>query len=845
MKKLPLMLALMMAGALPTLAQVNVVFTQHNDQARTGQILSETVLTPSNVNDTHFGLIHKIALDDQCYASPLVMNGVTIGGVVHNVVYMETVNNSVYALDATTGAQLWHVTLGTAAVHGDGTSGDCTDEPGKWGIISTPAISTGFSCIYVVAITKGSYGDAAGVLNFRLHKLDLATGNEDAGSPVLITGTSFVPGNQNQRPALLKASSNVYVCFGSHCDSTPSNGRIFAFDASTLAKVAELDLSVPGGSAYLDSIWQCGQGPAADSSQNIYFITGNGTWDGVNNFGMSFMKLSPTLGVSSYFTANDYANLNTNDTDLGMGGCMVMPGTGDIVGGGKSGKIYVLNPASLGGLSANDANAIQVFQATFPPPGQKGHIRGSPAYFANSTGPAIYLWGDNDHGRCYQFTGSTFNTTASSMTAVVLPLSGGISISANGTTNGIMWAYGTLTGTGDNVAPGVLLAFDANNLATQLYSSNDNPSRDSMGNLAKYSYPVIANGLVYISDWGTSDTGMGGLCIYGPITSTEGPYGGTPAAIPGTVQAENYDTGGQGVAYNVTSINGTDNGYRSDGVDLEACSDTGGGVDVGWESPGQWFRYTGNVAAAGTYTVSFRVAAPNAVTDAFHLSNASGTNLSGNVNVPATGGYQTWATVTASVTLPAGQQVLTLNQDTGGGAWNINYMGFSSSGSTTLLPTQNATVRDGTYANTNYNGATTLRVKNDEPANTRHVYLTFDTSSMATVSSAVINLYVVNTGTTASRTITVYEQPTTSWLESTITWNNAPAAGTLIGTFNVSTTTGIYYNFDVTSYVQAQRAAGKKIVSFELINNVTDVNGLVDFASKEATAGQPGLTLKP
>jgi len=162
------------------------------------------------------------------------------------------------------------------------------------------------------------------------------------------------------------------------------------------------------------------------------------------------------------------------------------------------------------------------------------------------------------------------------------------------------------------------------------------------------------------------------------ISSSEGPFGGTAAAIPGTVQAENYDTGGQGVAYNVTSINGTDNGYRSDGVDLEVCSDTGGGVDLGWESPGQWFKYTVNVATAGTYTVSFRVAAPNAVTDAFHLSNSSGTNLSGNVNLPATGGYQTWTTVTANVTLPAGQQILTLNQDTGGGVWNINYASFAS-----------------------------------------------------------------------------------------------------------------------------------------------------------------------
>jgi Malectin domain/Carbohydrate binding module (family 6) len=158
----------------------------------------------------------------------------------------------------------------------------------------------------------------------------------------------------------------------------------------------------------------------------------------------------------------------------------------------------------------------------------------------------------------------------------------------------------------------------------------------------------------------------------------ESSYGGSPAVIPGTVQAENYDTGGQGVAYNVTKVNGTDNGYRSDGVDLEVTTDTGGGVNLGWTAAGQWFRYTVNVATAGTYTVSFRVAAMAAVTDAFHLANSSGANLSGSVNVPATAGWQNWVTVTANVTLPAGQQVLTLDQDNAG--WNLNYMSFATSG---------------------------------------------------------------------------------------------------------------------------------------------------------------------
>jgi hypothetical protein len=157
------------------------------------------------------------------------------------------------------------------------------------------------------------------------------------------------------------------------------------------------------------------------------------------------------------------------------------------------------------------------------------------------------------------------------------------------------------------------------------------------------------------------------------------PFGGTPAAVPGTVQAANYDTGGQGVAYNVTSVNGTANSYRSDGVDLEVCSDTGCGYDIGWTATGQWFKYTVNVASAGTYALSLRLAAPTAVTDGLHIANSAGTNLTGDITVPATGGWQDWTTVTASVTLPAGVQTLTVDQDNAG--WNIHYMTFATSGS--------------------------------------------------------------------------------------------------------------------------------------------------------------------
>jgi uncharacterized protein involved in high-affinity Fe2+ transport len=178
-----------------------------------------------------------------------------------------------------------------------------------------------------------------------------------------------------------------------------------------------------------------------------------------------------------------------------------------------------------------------------------------------------------------------------------------------------------------------------------------------------------------------ASTGGGGTP---PPTGGDAPYGGTAAAVPGTVQAENYDTGGQGVAYNVTSVNGSANSYRSDGVDLEATTDSGGGYDLGWTAAGQWFKYTVNVATAGTYALSLRLAAPTAVTNALQIDNAAGTDLSGVITAPATGGYQDWTTVTANITLPAGVQTLTVDQDSPG--WNINYLTFATSGGGTPPP---------------------------------------------------------------------------------------------------------------------------------------------------------------
>jgi chitinase len=263
-----------------------------------------------------------------------------------------------------------------------------------------------------------------------------------------------------------------------------------------------------------------------------------------------------------------------------------------------------------------------------------------------------------------------------------------------------------------------------------------------------------------------------------PPPPAEGPYGGTAAAIPGAVQAANYDTGGQGVAYNVSSTNGTANSYRSDGVDLEACTDTGCGDDIGWTAAGQWFKYTVNVATAGTYTVSLRLAAPSAVTDGLHIASSSGANLSGNINVPATGGWQTWTTVTATVSLPAGQQTLTIDQDNGG--WNIHQLTFASS---STPPGNTVTVSSPGNQTGTVGTAASLKVSGTDSASGQT--LTFSAAGLPAGLSISSSGLVSGTPTTAATSnVTVTATDTTGAKGSaSFTWtisSTAPPPSSLV-----------------------------------------------------------------
>lgn len=503
--------------------QVNVV-TQHNDLARTGQNLSETTLTPSNVNVNQFGLLFKSTVDNQVYAQPLVVSNVSIGGGTHNVVYVVTTNNSVYAFDADTGTQYWHVTLGTPISNANYGTG-CVDINGNAGIVGTPVIDATAGTLYIVnSLNNG------GAFSFQLHALNISTGADKTGSPVQITTGGFSATAQNQRAALLLANGNLYIPFSSHCDMGTYHGYLFSFNPSTLAQNGVFNTS-PSGNG--NSLWMSGQGPAADSSGNIYFGTSNGTWDGTANFSESFIKLNASLGLVDWFTAANHANLDGGDLDLDTSGPLLVPPGSRLIMVGKSATGYVINTANLGHLG--DASAVQTITTG-------GALHGSAVYWNGATnGPEVYMWAQSDNLKAFKFNGSTLATPAFQTGPDFIGGEPGayLSISANGNTNGIVWANAVLSGNANHGSvPGVLRAYDANNVATELYNNQQNASRDTCNNFAKNGYATIANGKVYLGSFGTANAGSGQLCVYGLLptncTVPTAPSSLTATAVSGS-----------------------------------------------------------------------------------------------------------------------------------------------------------------------------------------------------------------------------------------------------------------------------------------------------------------------
>lgn len=494
----------------PSSGSVDIT-TYHVNVARTGLNPNETTLTTSNVTSAQFGLIRTLAVDGHVDAQPLYLSGLTIAGQSHNVVYVATEHDSVYAFDADTGTQLWKTSvLGS----GETTSDDhgCGQITPEIGITSTPVIDRKAGAngtIFVVGMTE----DSSGHYHQRLHALDVTTGAELSGSPTEITATYpgtgansssgnvvFDPGQYAERAGLLLLNGAIYMGWTSHCDGGAYTGWLMGYSESTLAQTSVLNLT-PNGSE--GSIWMAGAGLAADSSSNIYFLDANGTFDTTlnasgfpnkNDFGNGFIKVSTTgtsLSVADYFETSKTVSESSGDEDLGSGGALVLPDLQDsagtvhhlAVGAGKDSNIYVVNRDSMGKFNAQNDSAI--YQEIS---GAIGGVYSMPAYFNNT----VYYGAVNDNLKAFPITNAKLATTASAQSNNSFQYPGTTpAISANGTSNGIVWAV-------ENSSPAVLHAYDATSLS-ELYNSNQAAnSRDHFGSGNKFITPMIVNGKVFV-----------------------------------------------------------------------------------------------------------------------------------------------------------------------------------------------------------------------------------------------------------------------------------------------------------------------------------------------------------
>jgi PQQ enzyme repeat len=504
------------------------VTTWHYDLSRDGLNSQETILTPYNVNSTQFGEIAFFSVDGKVDAQPLFLANVVISNAFHNILYVATEHASVYAFDADTGTQIWHVSvLGSGEITSD--DHGCSQIMPEIGITSTPVIDRNNGpngTLFTVGMSK----DSSDAYHQRLHALDLTTGAELTGSPTEISATYpgtgdnsqngnvvFDPSQYAERAALLLLNGTVYLTWTSHCDIGLYTGWVMAYSESSRQQTAVLNLT-PNG--HEGSVWMAGAGMAADSNGYIYLLDANGTFDtnldsngfpSQSNFGNAMVKLSTannTLAVADYFEPQNGISDSEADLDFGSGGPLLLPDQTDssgtvhhlIVGAGKDQIIYIANRDNLGKYNpSSTANIYQQLSGAVT-----GMVYSSPAYFNG----VIYYAADGDSLKAFPVTNALVATSATSATAVKFQHpSSTPTVSANGTQNGIVWALESNLN-----SPGVLHAYDPTNLANEFYNSNQAASgRDSFGNGNKFIVPLVVNGKVYV---GTQN----GVAVFGLLT---------------------------------------------------------------------------------------------------------------------------------------------------------------------------------------------------------------------------------------------------------------------------------------------------------------------------------------
>lgn len=490
------------------------VVTFHNDNARTGQDLHETLLTLKTVQTPTFGKVNFFTMDGKVDAQPLYLSNVNISGQgVHNVLYVASEHGSVNAFDADNGQYLWNVSLlGKGESSSDFRSCEEAINP-EIGITATPVIDRtqgANGAIYVVVMSR----DTSGNYFQRLHALDVGSGAELFGGPTTITASYpgvgdnssggnviFDPAQYEDRAALLLLNGVVYTTWASHCDQRPYTGWIIGFDAATLNQTSVLNITPNGNGG---AIWMSGGGPAADNQGNIYVLEGNGTFDATldangfpsqGNFGNGFLKLSTQNGgltVADYFEMSNQQEENDNDRDLGSGGTLLLPDQTDAsgkvwhlaVGAGKDSNLYLVNRDSMGKFNPTGDAIFQGISQLFP-----GPVFSTPAYFNG----VVYYAAINDRIKAFALKNAQFPSTPANKTGTVFAYPGATpSISANGTSDAILWAV-------ENGYSATLHAYDATDLSKELYNSNQAPFvQDQPGPGNKFITPTIANGKVYV-----------------------------------------------------------------------------------------------------------------------------------------------------------------------------------------------------------------------------------------------------------------------------------------------------------------------------------------------------------
>jgi hypothetical protein len=497
--------------------QVNVgyhggVLTYHYSPTRQGLNNMESTLTPSNVNSSTFGKLRFFLVDGKVDAQPLYVFKLLGTSNIQNSLFVATEHGSVYSFAAIVGTQRWKV---SAIPSGETPSDDrgCSQITPEIGITATPVIDRHQGpngAMYLVAMSKDSNGN----YHQRLHALDLKTGAELFGGPVEIQATYpgwgdeskngteiFAPGQHAARAGLLELNGTIYIGFTSHCDFTPYTGWLMAYNAQTLTQTSVLNVTTNGVGG---AIWMAGTGLAADAGGNVYFLVGNGSFDTTLNaqgfpinsdYGNAFMKVSTSGGgltVADYFTMDNTTQESNNDVDLGSGGAIVLPDLTDnngkvhhlAVGAGKDTNLYVVNRNSMGKFNPNNDSAIyEELDGALP-----GGVWANPAYFNNT----VYYGSVGQPLKAFPIVNAMLAGSPSSRTSNSFAYPGtSPAVSANGTSNGIVWAV-------ENSNPAVLHAYDATNLANELYNSNQAGSRDQFGPGNKFITPVIVNGRVFV-----------------------------------------------------------------------------------------------------------------------------------------------------------------------------------------------------------------------------------------------------------------------------------------------------------------------------------------------------------